>query len=141
MFFKKIFKNRKAKELKSKLDIIRDNSKSLFQMDIIRDGFVDLQVFRQINAKDFGLDFIDPDGFMIFFIFDQKKNNNYQHFENFKNSEYYNKMKYSLLGNDKFNILFIDSNFELMNITLNNIQNDIYLYEKGEPYEVIVNVL
>ncbi len=137
MFFNKYVKK---KSLHKKLDLIRKDSSILFEMNIIRNGVINLQVFRQVVAQSFGLAIEDKEGYMILFVFDPKHIQYESHIQCFESSKYFNDIKYGMYESTKFAILFCKSDFDLLNSKINDIQDTIFLYKKKEKYSVEVNI-
>ena len=125
-FFKRFFRK---KRLADYLILLSRRTSRNFQIDIYRNGQVDMQIGRQRLLKNFGLDFDDPKGFSVFLTFNQEKIGNEANYQRFKDSSLYrisNNIKTDLLG-ETFIINTSSDFIEIIDL-VNKIQTEVYQY-------------
>ena len=133
-FFKKFLKRKQTIRFDKELEIIKENPSKLFQINIVRENFIEFQIYRQNSLHQFGLFPENEEGFMIILVFNPK-NPNYNHYvDNFKKSKYHELMKIGVLDNSKFPILLINGDYHQMNKFLKEIQVDVFNYVSNEKY-------
>ena len=124
-FFKK-----KSKSIEEYLDFLVQKPKINFQIDIIRNDLVEIQITRQRLLKKFGFNILNPDGFSISLSFDKKNEIDYQRF--LKSNSFENAIHFEKLGKTYF-LLCKNNLKDILNL-LNEIQVSVYDYNQDTIY-------
>ncbi|UOY08642.1 hypothetical protein L0P88_08825 [Muricauda sp. SCSIO 64092] len=124
-----IFK-KKSKTIEEHLKDSVQKPKVNFQIDIIRNSLVEIQITRQRLLKKFGININSPEGFSISITFDQKNEEDYQRF--LKSDLYSKSIHLEKFGKAYF-FLCENSLQDVLGL-LNQIQVSVYEYTKDTAY-------
>ena len=134
-----LFKKKKKKTIEEHISFITNN-KINFQLDVLRDGDVDFQIFRQRMLKSLGVSTNNPDGVTILLSFNLKNLYSTGHYENFKSLPFYEeceKIKILENPNDDYDLSFIakvdNSEKEILSL-IYLIQTKIFNYDDDTLY-------
>lgn len=114
------------------------DSKTNFQLDILRQGDIDFQIFRQRLLKHLGTSVDNPNGIAFLISFNLKNIDSVSHYENFKSSPLYKECeKVALFENSSNDVSFViktDSNKNQILSLIKAIQTKVFNYDEKTSY-------